>query len=235
MPIWRNTDSAFRSVITKQDKGTSDGLKFFFGNSMSFLIFSLKRFFMKSNSTFSVLLTICAFALVTVGSCDKNEPAPECTTPNSCDGGFECVNNQCECPEGRIVYYQYCAGLGFEQMFMARGGCECQDSLLWALDVSSSNTANPEVRNAHFPTDGFSTINYRPQTTIIYKGVQQDSFLVLYPVSSCDSTSSAPVRRVSYASGVFTSDSTGYMHLDWQNKGDSLPYRRCTMPFTRIK
>ena len=190
---------------------------------------------MKSNSTFSVLFIIYAFVLVTAGSCDDTEPTPECTTPNACDGGFECVNNQCECPEGRVIYYQYCAGLDFDQMFMARGGCECQDSLLWALDIDPITIGNPEVRNAYFPITSFSIINYRPQTIITYKGTLQDSFLVLNPVSSCDSTLSTPTTRVSYASGVFTSDTTGYIHLDWRYLQDSLPYRRCTMPFTRIK
>ena len=193
------------------------------------------------STSFFRLLSIILLCSYVIFSCEDPSPIdPECSDQNLCPKGFECINDTCGCPPNKYLYYGYCVSLDFPYKFVARGGCECNDSLLWGLGKLPNDTSGYYTRRIHSPEVPISSSGGVPITfiRIMITGYpdNRDSFYVepYYRFASCP-IDSITKTQYAYASGVFTSDSTGYMHLDWHNEGDSLPYRRCTMPFTRIK
>jgi|GEM_PF-666041 len=185
---------------------------------------------------FSLLLSVSFYI-----SCDDPDTVEEkCSDDNPCPRGFICEEAKCACPSDDLLYYQYCVSLDDTPTYIATGGCECSDSLLWKLGELPDDTTSYYVRNTFFPEiyvfDTISSIRFTSYLTYWGYPNNRDSFYIPFykAVSGCPYDSNNK-NIFAYASGIFTSDSTGYMHLDWHNDGDSLPYRRCTMPFTRIK
>ena len=85
---------------------------------------------------FKIFALFCSIALF-VCSCDRDPPPQECN--GTCPTGFECINDKCDCPEGKFRFNQSCRELAEGTLVGVNPACFCYDTLLLTITGEGAN------------------------------------------------------------------------------------------------
>lgn len=179
-------------------------------------------------------LAVCLF--INLISCSPDEcPMPTdpyaCNSNGTCNRGYECINDSCQCPQPSMIFNNHCVQFGGTGPTWVgySGGCYCFDTL--AIGVSGTG----ENRTLFMPIASGQLVGSANTSIKYFERPDGDSIYAVQMPLACDKQGPDYVKVIARMYGKVQTDGDLFIRLEFRHPSTYEVIDECVSTMKKIK